>query len=389
MTMHDGDKTASSGSTESLNVEELLKDAKSGVASITGLVETVNVAATTASEYQKLIATALIDAQAKLVEITSAAAQAVAAKTQIVADQGVIATKSDHIEKAQEHADTVRANLDRELTAAKQQATEAEGQKSRAQSAADTSAELLTGIRTTKGAVDKDSEAVAAALKTAEQSAAVTKSLAEKSVTVEERIAAYESRLADLESQCAAQLKTIVGLLPGATSAGLAHAFDERRQTFLQPQRKWERLFIGSVAAIVVLAVVSLLQIFFGDYTLHYDEVLALWLSRLPVAGALIWLAMHASHEAALAKRLEEDYGYKSAIASTFLGFHKQMSEIGSSSADNEPLAKLCTDTLNTVASPPGRIYEKHKLTVSPAGELKQVAQTLGGAANVEKVAPK
>ena len=160
MTMHDGDKTASSGSTESLNVEELLKDAKSGVASITGLVETVNVAATTASEYQKLIATALIDAQAKLVEITSAAAQAVAAKTQIVADQGVIATKSDHIEKAQEHADTVRANLDRELTAAKQQATEAEGQKSRAQSAADTSAELLTGIRTTKGAVDKDSEAV-------------------------------------------------------------------------------------------------------------------------------------------------------------------------------------------------------------------------------------
>ena len=389
MTMHDGDKTASSGSTESLNVEELLKDAKSGVASITGLVETVNVAATTASEYQKLIATALIDAQAKLVEITSAAAQAVAAKTQIVADQGVIATKSDHIEKAQEHADTVRANLDRELTAAKQQATEAEGQKSRAQSAADTSTDLLTGVRTTKGAVDKDSEAVAAALKTAEQSAAVTKSLAEKSVTVEERIAAYESRLADLESQCAAQLKTIVGLLPGATSAGLAHAFDERRQTFLQPQRKWERLFIGSVAAIVVLAVVSLLQIFFGDYTLHYDEVLALWLSRLPVAGALIWLAMHASHEAALAKRLEEDYGYKSAIASTFLGFHKQMSEIGSSSADNEPLAKLCTDTLNTVASPPGRIYEKHKLTVSPAGELKQVAQTLGGAANVEKVAPK
>ena len=217
----------------------------------------------------------------------------------------------------------------------------------------------------------------------------MTKSLAEKSVTVEERIAAYESRLADLESQCAAQLKTIVGLLPGATSAGLAHAFDERRQTFLQPQRKWERLFIGSVAAIVVLAVVSLLQIFFGDYTLHYDEVLALWLSRLPVAGALIWLAMHASHEAALAKRLEEDYGYKSAIASTFLGFHKQMSEIGSSSADNEPLAKLCTDTLNTVASSPGRIYEKHKLTVSPAGELKQVAQTLGGAANVEKVAPK
>jgi hypothetical protein len=38
-----------------------------------------------------------------------------------------------------------------------------------------------------------------------------------------------------------------------------------------------------------------------------------LWPSHvhLPIAAALIWLALHASHESALAKRLERDYGFK------------------------------------------------------------------------------
>lgn len=202
---------------------------------------------------------------------------------------------------------------------------------------------------------------------------------------MEKSIAVYENRLADLESQCAAQLKTIEGLLPGATSAGLAHAFNERRQTFLQPQRKWENLFIGSVAGIVALALWGLWQIYSTEKPLNYDGVLLLWLTRLPVIGALVWLALHASHEAALAKRLEEDYGYKSAIASTFLGFHKQMLEIGSDTTANEPLAKLCEDTLTTIASPPGRIYDKHKLTVSPADGLKQTTKTVVDSANAIK----
>jgi hypothetical protein len=100
-----------------------------------------------------------------------------------------------------------------------------------------------------------------------------------------------------------------------------------------------------------------------------------LWLSRLPIAGALVWLALHASRESALAKRLEEDYGYKSAIAACFEGFRKQMSEIGKDVAPDSPLAKLCSNTLTTIATPPGVIYEKHALTVTPSDELKKAAK--------------
>lgn len=369
--------------TGSLNVDEVSRNVID-IASIKQSSESAKAAAREASESQRLIASVLAEAQTKLAEITTAATQAVAAKTQIVDDQAVIATKSDHIQKAQEHADTVRANLDRALTAATQKATEAEGQKSRVQSAADAVTQLLTDVRTAKGSADTDVEAISAALKSSEESAGLTKGLAEKAETIEVRIAAYESRLAGLETQCANQLKTIESLLPGATSAGLAHAFDERRQTFLEPQRKWERLYVGSVALFAVLAAISLWQTYHGNGFPTWDEIVLLWLSRLPVAGALIWLALHASHEAALAKRLEEDYGYKSAIASTFLGFHKQMSEIGSAAASNEPLAKLCADTLTTIASPPGRIYDKHKLTASPADELSGAVKAVTEVVNLK-----
>ena len=360
------------------SADELLMNAQHVMEKITDLAETAKATALAATESQRLIATALSDAQTKVADIITVATQAVAASAQITDEQAVLATKSDHIQKAQEHADKVRGDLDRALTAAAQQATEAEGQKSRTQSAADTATELLTNIRTTKGSAETDAAAIVSARETATESAAQTKALADKAATVEERVAAYEKRLAELESQCATQLQTIVGLLPGATSAGLAHDWDKRRQVFLNPSKRWQWLFVGSVCVIVLLTAQGLWHVYQTGTLLPYDKLLRLCLSRLPVPGALVWLAMYASRESALAKRLEEDYGYKAAVASTFLGFHRQMSEIGTAAASNLPLAKLCENTLTIIASPPGRIYDKHQLTVSPTADLADTAKTMG-----------
>jgi hypothetical protein len=53
------------------------------------------------------------------------------------------------------------------------------------------------------------------------------------------------------------------------------------------------------------------------------------------------------------------------------------MSEVGAATASNLPLGKLCQDTLTTIASPPGRIYDKHALVVSPTDEFKEAAKAL------------
>jgi hypothetical protein len=194
-------------------------------------------------------------------------------------------------------------------------------------------------------------------------------------------------KTASLEKECANQLKAITELLPGATTAGLAHSFDARRQTFLRPHNVWQWLFVGSLVAIVLVALTGFLQEYKMTSAPTYDELFRLWLCRLPIVAALVWLALHASREAALAKRLEEDYGYKAAIAEAFLGFHKQMTEIGESATTNKPLAQLCEDTLTTIATPPGRIYDKHALTVKPTDELKEAAKA--AAPVIEALKPK
>lgn len=323
------------------NIEGILTEARAALASIKVCSDTAKALGVEATESQKLTVTALVEAKAKLEEITTAATQAVAAKTKITDDQAVIATKSEHIQQAQEHADKVRADLDRELTAAKAQVTSVEALKSTAETLSETTAELIKEIQTAKESAETDAAEILTAKETAKESAAVTKELADKSDVVEARIAAYEKRLAELDKLCATQLKTIEDLLPGATAAGLASSFDERRKSFEKPHNRWQWLFVGSVLALVALAISGLWHVYNAGTPPTYDELFRLWLSRLPVAGALVWLALHASHESALAKRLEEDYGYKAAVASCLMGFQKQISGVGKDVESNTSLAKL------------------------------------------------
>ena len=369
------DQTTPQG--ELVDVQDILTNAKLGLVNITELTEA---AKASIEDSRKLSAEALAALQAKIAECSTTLTHVAAVKSQATDVQAVIATKSDHIQQAQEHADKVRAELDRTLTSATQQATAAEGQKTKAQSEADAASQLTTDIRTRKGAVETDAAAITVARKTAEDSAAVAKGLADKAALVEKKVADYEARLATLETQCAEQLETIKKLLPGATSAGLANAFDERRQTFLKPHNQWQLLFVVSVLAIVGLTYTGLAHVMNAQTPLTLQEVGLLWLARLPVAGALIWLAMHASREAALAKRLEEDYGYKAAIASCFEGFKNQVSEVGVGIAPDSALASLLKNTLATIATPPGRIYDKHKLAVSPTDEFTHAAQAFADA---------
>lgn len=323
-------------------------------------------------ETMRALVASATEAQARTADIATAA---LAARAQIDGEQAVIATKSSHIQKAQEHADGVRANLDRVLTAATQSGTEADGHRNRAQAAADTSTELSAAIAARKTTVETDAAAVAEAKGASEEIVLALQALQERADSAEGRVAVYENKLGELEEAYRAQLKRITELLPAATVTGLAHAFDDRRQSFLEPSKRWQSFFVGSVVLLVLLAGTGLVQAYFLDAASGYDGLWRLWIARLPVAAALVWLAIHAAREAALAKRLEEDYGYKAAISASFLGFNEQMKKIADSAKPDTPLAKLCSDTLQTLASPPGRIYDKHELTTTPVDKIKELVE--------------
>jgi hypothetical protein len=323
------------------------------------------------------------DAQAKLQAISEAATQAAVTREKIAADQAVIAARSDHIQQAQIHADTVRANLDRALTTATQHSTEAEGHKGRAQQAVDSATELLSQLNVKKAAADTDAGAIAAARDSAEKIEADLQSLLKRALEAEKRVEDYQARIATFEArldqlgdQCDVQLQKITDLLPGAASAGLAYAFDARRKTFLAPAQRWQALFILSIVCLVALAASGLYQAYKAEVPATYDGLWRLWLLRLPIGAAFVWLAMHASREAALASRLEEDYGYKAAVAASFVGFNEQMTMLSEKAKPESPLAKLCSDTLATIAAPPGRIYDRHKLTVNPLDKIRELLES-------------
>lgn len=362
-------------------IEAISARAKLEYDAILAIATSIKSLADSATESQRLASSAHADIAAKLNELSGLASAASAAMTKINDAQSVIATKSEHIQGAQEHADKVRADLDKVLTAAKQSATESDASKKESVVSASSAAEALASVRATKGNVESESAAIEKARSSAEESEKLLKKLAGKADEVDRKLATYEKTLADLKAKSDSQLQSITDLLPSATSAGLAHAFDHRRKSFIDPGKRWQWLFVGAVLSLVVLAATGLWHVYSETSTLTYEQLLLLWLARLPIAGALVWLAIHAGRESALAKRLEEDYGYKAAVAASFQGFHKQMSEVGATSAQNAPLSKLCEDTLVTLASPPGRIYDKHSLTTTPSAELAKAAKAAKGLA--------
>ncbi len=366
------EKESSSNVASGPELAKLIDEARQKLSDITAIAQQATIKAGEIAEAKNLMAVGLAEVQAHSSQVAALATDALAALTQITDHQTVIATKSDHIEQAQVHADKVRADLDRQLTAAKQQTTDAEAFKARAQSAADSASETLLEVKAARAAADADSKAITELESEASEATDLLKGLANKAASVEERIASYEAQLTSLRIQSEAQLAQIIGLLPGATSAGLAFSFDKRRESFLKPSERWQWFFVGSLGILIALALTGLWNVYTAAAPLTYDELFRLWLARLPIAAALIWLAIHSSREAALAKRLEEDYGYKAAVAASFQGFHNQMSDLADKATPDTPLAKLCTDTLTTIGSPPGRIYDKHNLTASPTTEVLQ-----------------
>jgi hypothetical protein len=376
-----GNVEAGAGAPESSDeIARILSMAKEHLATVASLKVEIQTYSDTIKQSRDALA-AIVEEAKKDLEASKVVTQALTvAGDKATTDQGLIASKSAQIQEAQSHADKVRAELDKLLTAATTSATNVEAAQTRAVQADEAIKATGGQIKATKAAVDLDAAAVKDALQRSEQSATDTKGLADRAAGIEAALKKYESRLAELDTEAKKQLETITALLPGATSAGLASAFDSRAGTFRGPKRHWQMIFVGSLLSLVALGVTGIWHALTASTVLTYDELIRLWLMRLPVAGALLWLTLHAARETALAKRLEEDYGYKAAIAASFEGFNLQMSKVEGQAAEGSPLRQLCADTLATIASPPGRIYDRHRLTVSPGHEVAALAAALAAA---------
>lgn len=181
-----------------------------------------------------------------------------------------------------------------------------------------------------------------------------------------------EENVLEILTKRARELKdAIEGLLPGATSAGLASAFRERKESFNIPKNIWGGTFVLSMIAFLLVAFFDPLTL--EKVTLNFDNVLPYTLSRLPFVIPIIWLAIYAGRRHSQALRLEEDYAHKEALSKSFEGYKTQLLEIEKDQDLPKSTLLLIERTLEALSLHPGRIYQGKHEDITPFHSLSSI----------------
>jgi len=185
------------------------------------------------------------------------------------------------------------------------------------------------------------------------------------------------TKLSELETKLDALNKRAESLLPGMTSASLAHSFNLRGGTFTGPQKRWLNIFVFCLMGLVLVAAPSFYLAVFGDAkAMDWEEILRGVVMRLPIVVPFVWLAIYAGRNYMLSLRLEEDYAYKEAISRAFEGYKREMDKIEAGDAENPtPLTKLCLNVLTAMAERPGRIYESKQKDLTLMNEAAELLE--------------
>lgn len=154
------------------------------------------------------------------------------------------------------------------------------------------------------------------------------------------------SKLSEFEIQQNKKYKALIeeieGLLPSATSVGLASAYYEERKKFNLPIILWNVTFILSLIGITIFSFFSL-----KDLNSLQDIGKAL-LHSLPITVPLIWLAIYASKRRSENQRLEQEYAHKEALAKSYSSYKQQIEALNKE--DEALLIKLIDSSIQTIS---------------------------------------
>jgi len=148
------------------------------------------------------------------------------------------------------------------------------------------------------------------------------------------------SFLVEQQTKFTAQFSEIESLLPGATSVGLARAYQIQKESYKKPIELWSIIFIITISLMTALSVILLIVQFKNNTTqqLTLTEALISLLKDLPFFIPTIWLAGYASKQQSQYKRLQQEYAFKEANAKSFHGHKMQIEELMKEGASDKDL---------------------------------------------------
>lgn len=130
----------------------------------------------------------------------------------------------------------------------------------------------------------------------------------------------------------AALTREIEALLPGATSAGLATAYNNMKTSFDTPIKLYTGFFYGSLGLLILAAILISVQSFsLNPFSIvlievkEWDSVLKALMLKAPFVAPVIWLAIFSSRRRSQYERLQQEYAHKEAFAKSYESYRKQL----------------------------------------------------------------
>lgn len=160
---------------------------------------------------------------------------------------------------------------------------------------------------------------------------------------LDDMVAGYEQKFSGLQEQ-------IEGLLPGATSAGLATAYNTRRNKAERSAKFYSWAFFAGIVLLALSAAATFTQSFsllpfswehinFASAKEYFDKLLF----KLPIVIPVLWATLTVSKRRSEMHRLAEEYAHKEALAQSYEGFKQQIAEMDK---DNEPLIQRLLEVI-------------------------------------------
>jgi hypothetical protein len=173
--------------------------------------------------------------------------------------------------------------------------------------------------------------------------------------------------LAEQQTKFLTQFKEIESLLPGATSAGLAEAYQKQKMSYKNPIQLWSVIFMIAIAAMTGLSIYLIYQQFQSTQQLTLDGAFISLLKDLPFFIPTIWLAAYASKQQSQYKRLQQEYAFKETNAKSFHGHKMQIEQLmKDADTDKDLLSQLVAQLVIITAYNPSDTLDNKTHEDSP-----------------------
>lgn len=157
--------------------------------------------------------------------------------------------------------------------------------------------------------------------------------------------------LSDQQAKFLTQFKEIEGLLPGATSAGLAEAYQIQKNSYKTPIILWSFFFILTLSAMTGLSIYLIYEQLQSAKVFTLNDAFISLLKDLPFFIPTIWLASYASKQQSQYKRLQQEYAFKETNAKSFHGHKMQIEELMKDGATDKVLLEQLVAQLVIITS--------------------------------------